>query len=43
MCITAEENDRDVGAMPAVAYNMAFECSGKPNCIEIVSGRRKRD
>ena len=39
----AEENDRDVGEMLAVAYNLAFEHYGKPNCIEIVSGRCKRD
>ena len=38
----AEENDMDVAEMLAVACNMAFERYGKPNRIEIVSGRRKR-
>jgi hypothetical protein len=38
----AEENGMDVGEMLAVAYNMAFKSYGKPNRIEMVSGRRKR-
>lgn len=40
--IMAEENDMDVGEMLAQAMNMAFERYGKPNRINIVSGRRKR-
>jgi hypothetical protein len=40
--IMAEEQDKDVGEMLAEAINMAFERYGKPNRIQIVSGRRKR-
>jgi len=32
----------DVGEMLAVACNMAFERYGKPDSIEMVSGRRTR-
>ena len=40
--ILAAELDRDVQELMAEAINMVFERHGKPNRIEITSGRRKR-
>lgn len=40
--VLAAEQDRDVQELLAEAINMVFERHGKPNRIEITSGRRKR-
>ncbi len=40
--VLAAEQDRDVQELLAEAINMIFERYGKPNRIEITSGRRKR-
>jgi hypothetical protein len=38
----AAELDRGVQELMAEAINMVFERHGRPNRIEIISGRRKR-
>jgi hypothetical protein len=40
--VLAAELDRDVQELLAEAINMVFERHGRPNRIEITSGRRKR-
>lgn len=40
--VLAAEQDRDVQELLAEAINMIFDRYGKPNRIEITSGRRKR-